>query len=106
MPTILVMGREALPEERTRSSISLQKIAQAAGWQAKIGYSQYQDDPRTFKTGPKAGTTVEGKIVDNVWCQGFREGHIFTVVWENNKLHMAMYDNKITTLKELKEKLQ
>ena len=105
MPKIIVMGREALPEERTRSSMQMQKLAESKGWLTKIGYSQFQDDDKTFKTGAKAGTTIEGKVIDNVWCQGIKEGHVFTVVWENNKLYNVMYDNKITSLKELKEKL-
>ena len=102
MPTILVMGREALPEERTRSAIALQKQANAAGWQAKIGYSQFKDDDKTYKTGAKAGQTVEGKIVDNVWCQGIKNGHVFTVVWENNKLYNVMVDKQMSSLTELR----
>jgi hypothetical protein len=99
------MGREALPEERTRSSMQMQKLAESKGWLTKIGYSKFQDDDKTFKTGAKAGTTIEGKVIDNVWCQGIKEGHVFTVVWENNKLYNVMYDNQISSLKELKEKL-
>lgn len=105
MPTILIEGRIAEPEERTRSAMTMQKNANAAGWKTAIGYSQAQDDPRTFKTGAKAGLTEEGKIIDVVWCQGFKEGHVFTVTWENNKLANVLYDRQITTLKELKEKL-
>ncbi len=106
MPHILIEGREALPEERTRSSMTLQKKAQAAGWTTKIGYSQGQDDPRTFKTGAKAGQTEEGKIIDMVWCQGYKEGHVFTVTWENNKLSNVLYDNYISTLATLTEKFK
>lgn len=105
MPTILIEGREALPEERTRSAMLIQKQANAAGWQTRIGYSQAQDDPRTFKTGAKAGLTEDGKIIDMVWCQGYREGHVFTVTWMNNKLDNVLYDKRITSLKELKELL-
>lgn len=103
MPQILIEGREALPEERTRSAMMMQKSAVAAGWTVKIGYSQGQDDPRTFKTGAKAGLTEEGKVIDMVWCQGFKEGHVFTVTWENGKLSNVLYDKRITTMKELKE---
>lgn len=102
---LLIEGREAKPDERIRSATAMQKNAQAAGWQVKIGYSQFQEDDKSFKTGQKAGLTFEGKIVDNVWCQGFKEGHIFTVVWHNNKLDHCLYDNKVVTLKDLKEKL-
>ena len=105
MPQSLIEGREALPEERTRSAMMIQKQASAAGWTTKIGYSQGQDDPRTFKTGAKAGQTEEGKIVDMVWCQGYKEGHVFTVTWENSKLANVLYDREITSLKELKELL-
>lgn len=103
MPVILIEGREALPEERTRSSMMLQKQANAAGWTTKIGYCQGQDDPRTYKTGAKAGLVEDGKIIDMVWCQGYKEGHVFTVTWENGKLSNVLYDKRITTLKELKE---
>lgn len=106
MPQILVEGREALPEERTRSSMMIQKQAQAAGWTTKIGYSQAQDDPKVFKTGPRAGVPEEGKIIDVVWCQGYKEGHVFTVTWENNKLANVLYDKRISTLAELKEKFK
>jgi hypothetical protein len=105
LPQILIRGREALPEERTRSAMMMQKNAVAAGWTVKIGYSQARDDPRTFKTGEKAGLTEEGKLIDMVWCQGFKEGHVFTVTWENNKLANVLYDNYISNLKNLKEKL-
>lgn len=105
MPTILIEGRVAGPEERTRSAMMMQKNAQATGWETRIGYSRAQDDPRTYKTGAKAGVTEPGKVIDVVWCQGIREGHVFTVTWENNKLANVLYDRKITTLKELKEKL-
>lgn len=105
MPTTIIPGRPALPEERTRSSLQMQKQAEAAGWTTAIGYCQGQDDPRTYKTGAKAGLVEEGKIIDMVWCQGYKEGHVFTVTWENNKLANVLYDRQITTLKELKEKL-
>ena len=103
MPKILIEGREALPEERTRSAMMIQKQANAAGWTTKIGYSQGQDDPRTYKSGAKAGVVEEGKVIDMVWCQGYKEGHVFTVTWENSKLSNVLYDREITTLKELKE---
>ena len=106
MPQILIEGREAMPEERTRSAMMIQKQANAAGWTTKIGYSQGQDDPRTFKTGAKAGLTEEGKIIDMVWCQGFKEGHVFTVTWENNKLANVLYDNYISSLAVLKDKFK
>lgn len=106
MPTILIEGRTALPEERTRSSLMLQKQAEAAGWKTAIGYCQGQDDPRTYKTGAKAGLVEEGKIIDMVWCQGYKEGHVFTVTWENNKLANVLYDNYISTLAALKEKFK
>lgn len=102
---LLIEGREAAPDERIRSAIAMQKNAVAEGWQVKIGYSQFQEDDRTFKTGAKAGTTVEGKIIDNVWAQGFKDGHIFTIVWHNNKLDHCLYDQQIISLKDLKEKL-
>jgi hypothetical protein len=102
---LLVEGREATVEERTRSAMLMQKQAVEAGWTMKIGYSRFQEDDRTFKTGAKAGTTVEGKVVDNVWAQGFKDGHIFTVVWQNNKLDHCLYDNRIISIKDLKEKL-
>lgn len=105
MPQILIEGRIAEPEERTRSAMMMQKSANTAGWKTAIGYSQAQDDPRTYKTGAKAGITEAGKIIDVVWCQGIKEGHVFTVTWENNKLANVLYDRHITTLKELKEKL-
>ena len=105
MPTILTPGRVAEPSERTRSSMQMQKFAEALGWKTAIGYSQAQDDPRTYKTGAKAGITEPGKILDVVWCQGYKEGNVFTVTWENNKLANVLYNREITTLKELKEKL-
>lgn len=100
---ILIQGREAQPEERTRSAISLSKQAGEAGWLCKIGYSKFQEDDRTFKSGAKAGQTVEGKVVDNVWVQGWRDGHIFTVVWHNNKLDHCLFDNQITSIASLRE---
>jgi hypothetical protein len=99
---VLVEGREATIEERTRSSIAFQKLAVNAGWETRIGFSRFQDDDKTFKSGAKAGQTVEGKTVDNVWCQGFKEGHIFTVVWHNNKLDHCLYDNRVVSLSALK----
>lgn len=106
MPQILIEGREAMPEERTRSAMTMQKQANAAGWTTKIGYSQAEDDPRTFKTGLKAGQTEPGKIIDMVWCQGIKQGHVFTVTWENNKLSNVLYDNYISSLTLLKEKFK
>lgn len=106
MPTILIEGREAKPEERIRSAISIQKLAIENGWQAKIGYAQYKEDPREYKTGAKAGQSVEGKTVDHVWCQGFREGKVFTVVWENNKLDHCLYHFQLVTFKDLKEAIK
>lgn len=105
MPRILIEGRIAEPEERIRSAILLQKQANAAGWQTAIGYARAQDDDRTFKTGVKAGETVEGKIIDMVWLQGVREGQVFTCTWHNNKLDNVIYNREISNLKELKEKL-
>lgn len=102
---LLIEGREAKPEERTKSAISLQSQALAEGWSCKIGYSKFKDDDRTFKTGAKAGTTIEGKVVDNVWVQGYKTGNIFTVVWQNNKLNHCLYNNQIISIKDLKEKL-
>lgn len=106
MPKILVEGRVAEPEERIRAAISLQKYAEANGWKTAIGYSQFQDDDRTFKTGAKAGTTIEGKIVDNVWCQGFREGHVFSATWQNNKLDNCLLDRRIISMTEMKEEMK
>lgn len=103
MPEILIEGREAMPDERTRSALQLQKAADAAGWITKIGYSQFKDDDKTFKSGAKAGQTVEGKIVDNVWCQGFKEGKVFTATWCNNKLDHVLYGNQLIDIKSLKE---
>lgn len=103
MVEILVEGREAKPEERIRSAISVQKLAIENGWQAKIGYSQYKDDAREYKTGAKAGQIVEGKTVDHVWCQGYKEGKVFTAVWENSKLDNCLYGKQLVTFKELKE---
>jgi hypothetical protein len=102
---LLIEGREAAIDERTRSAMLMQKQAIEAGWSVKIGYSKFQDDDRTYKTGAKAGTTVEGKIVNNVWAQGYKEGNIFTVVWHNNKLDHCLYNNRIISIKDLKEKL-
>jgi hypothetical protein len=62
---LLIEGREAAIDERTRSTMLMQKHAIEAGWSVKVGYSKFQDDDRTYKTGQKAGTTVEGKVVDN-----------------------------------------
>jgi hypothetical protein len=101
----LIEGRIAEPEERIRSAILLQKQAQAAGWDTRIGYAQAQDDSRTYKTGPKAGETVDGKIIDMVWLQGLREGKVFTVTWMNNKLDNVIFNREISSLKDLKEKL-
>lgn len=103
MVEILVEGREAKPEERIRSAVSIQKLAVENGWQAKIGYSQYQDDPREYKTGAKAGQTIDGKIIDHVWCQGWRDGKVFTVVWEDSKLDHCIYMKQLVTFKEVKE---
>lgn len=100
---ILIEGREATPEERIRSAISLSKQATDAGWLCKIGYSQFQDDDRTFKSGAKAGQTVEGKVIDNVWLQGWREGEIFTAVWHNNKLDHCLHNNRIVSIADLRE---
>ena len=105
MPQILIEGRVAEPEERTRSAMTMQKNAQAAGWETRIGYSKAQDDPRTYKSGAKAGVTEPGKVIENVWCQGRKDGNVFTVVWHNNKLDHVLYNNYISNLKELKEKL-
>ena len=105
MVEILIHGREAAPEERTRSAIQLQKLAIEKGWQAKIGYSKFQDDPRIYKTGAKAGQEVPGKVIDNVWCQGIKEGKTFTAVWHNNKLDHVLYSNKLVSIKQLKEEL-
>lgn len=100
---ILVEGREATPEERNRASMQLQKLAIENGWQAKIGYCQYVDEPRTYKTGKKAGQTEPGKTIDHVWCQGYREGKVFTVVWLNNKLDHCLYMKQLLPIKNLKE---
>ena len=99
---LLIEGREASPEERIRSAIALSKQGTASGWMCKIGYSQFQDDDRTFKTGAKAGQTVEGKLVDNVWVQGYKDGRIFTVVWHNNKLDHCLYNQQIVSLADLR----
>ena len=106
MPKIIIEGRVAEPEERIRSAIQLQKLAEAAGWKTAIGYSQFQDDDRTFKTGAKAGTTVEGKIVDNVWLQGIRKGHVFSATWHDGKLNNVLVDRTISTLADLKLKFK
>lgn len=100
---VLIQGREATIEERIRSAISLQKSAHLGGWETKIGYSQFQEDDKTYKSGAKAGQTVEGKIVDNVWLQGRKDGNVFTVVWANNKLDHCLYNNQITTIANLRE---
>lgn len=105
MPEILVHGRPATEDERNRSSMQLQKQATMAGWTAAIGYSQFQDDPKTYKSGQKAGMTIPGKIVDCVWTQGFKEGKIFTAVWLDNKLEYCLFNNVVVSVKELKEKL-
>ena len=102
---ILIEGRSAEPEERTRSAMLLQKQALSAEWQVKIGYSRFKDDDRTFKTGAKAGETIEGKIVDQVWVQGIKHGNVFTVTWLNNKLDNVLWNRTITSIKELKELL-
>jgi hypothetical protein len=100
---ILTPGREATIEERTRSSIQLQKLANSKGWETKIGYSQFQEEDKIFKTGAKAGKTQPGKIVENVWCQGYKEGKIFTAVWHNNKLDHVLYGKQLISIKQLKE---
>ena len=111
MVEILVHGREATPEERTRSSIQLQKLAQEKGWVAKIGYNKFQDNPRTYKTGAKAGQTVEGKIVESVWVHGFKNNYTFKAVWFDNKLDHVFYGHhkapvkELVTIKQLKEEL-
>ena len=102
---ILIEGRSAEPEERTRSAIMLQKQALAADWQVKIGYSRFKDDDRTFKTGAKAGETIEGKVVEQVWVQGFKHGAVFTATWLDNKLNNVLYNKRITNIKDLKELL-
>lgn len=106
MPRILVEGRVAEPEERIRAALQLQKYAEAAGWKTAIGYSQFQDDDRTYKTGAKAGLTEPGKIVDWVWCQGFREGHIFSASWGNSKLDNCLFDRRIMSMTQLKEAIK
>lgn len=100
---LLIEGREANPDERIRSAVSLQKSAVASGWVTKIGFSQFQEDDRTFKSGAKAGQTVEGKVVDNVWLQGVREGQVFTAVWHNNKLDHCLHNNRIVSVADLRE---
>ena len=100
---LLIEGREATPEERIRSAITLSKQATDAGWLCKIGYSQFQEDDRTFKSGAKAGQTVEGKVVDNVWLQGYKDGQIFTAVWHNNKLDHCLHNNRIISIADLRE---
>ena len=99
---ILIEGRSAEPEERIRSAITLQKLALAADWQVKIGFSRFKEDDRTFKGGAKAGETVEGKIVDQVWCQGFKEGNVFTATWLNNTISNVLYNRTITNITGLK----
>lgn len=99
---ILTEGREALPDERIRSAMTLSKQAGTAGWTCKIGYSQFQEDERVYKTGAKAGQSVDGKVVENVWVQGYKNGHIFTAVWHNNKLDHCLYDNQITSIANLR----
>lgn len=105
MVEVLVQGREAMPEERIRSSLLLQKFAEAQGWETRIGYSQFQDDPKVYKSGEKKGTEVPGKILDNVWCQGRKEGHVFTAVWVGNKLDNCLFDNRLMSMKEMREKI-
>jgi hypothetical protein len=100
---LLIEGREAAPEERIRSAISLSKQAGDSGWHCKIGYSQFQEDDRTFKTGAKAGQTVDGKVIDNVWVQGARNGEVFTAVWHNNKLDHCLHNNRIVSIADLRE---
>ena len=102
---ILIEGRGAEPEERTRSAMMLQKQALASEWQVKIGFSRFKDDDRTFKSGAKVGETVEGKVVDQVWCQGIKNGNVFTATWLNNKLDSVLWNRTITNIKDLKEKL-
>lgn len=106
MPRILVEGRVAEPEERIRAAMQLQKYAESNGWKTAIGFSQFQDDDRTYKTGAKAGTTVPGKIIDNVWCQGIREGHVFSATWHNGKLDNCLFDRKIISMAQMKEEIK
>lgn len=106
MPKILISGREAKPEERTRSAIAMQKLGTAAGYEVKIGYAQFQDDPKTYKTGAKAGIVFDGKVIDMVYAQGFKEGTLFTVTWLDNKLDTVLVNGKISTIADLKEKLK
>lgn len=103
MVEVLVQGREAMPEERIRSSLLLQKFAEAQGWETRIGYSKFQDYPKIYKSGDKKGTEVPGKILDNVWCQGRKEGHVFTAVWVGNKLDNCLFDNRLMSMKEMRE---
>ncbi|NBR24514.1 MAG: hypothetical protein EBU08_12230 [Micrococcales bacterium] len=100
---LLIEGREAKPEERIRSAIALSKQGIEAGWVCKIGYSQFQEDDRTFKTGVKAGQTIEGKVIDNVWVQGYKEGNVWGAVWHNNKLDHCLYNQRIISIAELRQ---
>lgn len=110
MPKILVEGRVAEPEERIRAAITLQKYAETNGWKTAIGYSKFQDDDKTFKTGAKAGTTVEGKVVDNVWCQGIRNGHVFSATWHVTngaaKLDNCLLDRRIISMTQMREEMK
>ena len=100
---LLIEGREAAPDERIRSAIALSKQGTEAGWLCKIGYSKFQEDDRTFKTGAKAGQTVEGKVIDNVWVQGYKEGKVWGAVWHNNKLDHCLYNQRVISIAELRE---
>lgn len=105
MVEVLVQGREAMPDERIRASLLLQKFANANGWETRIGYSKFQDDSKIYKSGDKKGKEVPGKILDNVWCQGRKEGHVFTAVWIGGKLDNCLFDRRLMPMKELRERI-
>ena len=101
----MIPGHEATPAEETNSARKWQKLALAAGWQCKIGYSRFIDEDRTYASGAKQGETVIALPVENVWCEGYLKGNRFTIVWHDNKLSHCIYNRNLIKSTLLKEKI-
>jgi len=67
---IIEPGHQINVVDTSKSTRDMVKLAEANGWEVKVGQSKFYEPPKVYKTGSRAGEQHGEKTVVNHWIQG------------------------------------
>ena len=89
--TIITPGRLAEPSEIPGPVALLLKKSGASGWDTRVGYSRFRTPDKTYKSGPRQGTTNTGKTVAFTWVIGRKGSKRFVARYHDGKFLEATW---------------